>query len=64
MGMLASSEGHVRKVGVRSRLILHAGGIQSYPLSVYLPPDDRAPQPHSRGTVVLLPIRDGPMQRR
>ena len=56
--------GHVSTVGVRSQLILRAGGIQRDTLSVSLPPDDRAPQPHSRGKVVLMPVWDGPMQRR
>jgi hypothetical protein len=55
---------HVSQVGVRSQLILRAGGIQRNTLSVSLPPDDRAPQPPSRGKVVLMPVRDGPLQRR
>ena len=55
---------HVSKVGVRSELIRRAGGIQRDTLSVSLPPDNRALQPPSRGKVVLMPVRDGPMQRR
>jgi hypothetical protein len=55
---------HVSKMGLRSQLILCAGGIQRATLFVSLLPDDRVPQPHSRGKGVLLPIRDGPMQRR
>jgi transposase len=55
--------GHGSQVGVRSQLILRAGGIQRATLSVSLPSDNQAPQPHNRGKVVLMPIRDGPMQR-
>jgi putative transposase len=55
---------HVSKVGRQARLICLAGGIPSYPLSVYRPPDDRALQPHARSNVVPMPIWDGPRQRR
>ena len=55
---------HVTKVGGRSQLIRCAGGIQRDTLFASLPPGNRAPQPHSRGKVVLMPVRDGPMQRR
>jgi putative transposase len=57
-------EGHVSKVGVRSQLILRAGGIQREAFSVALRPADRVPRSHSRGKVVLMPVRHGPMQRR